>query len=345
MDTIFAEVVNKVVAHYPIEATQIYLLSYKGKKAVWSIQTPQGEVILKKVPFDENHIRFMVHAIDYLESNGVNTPGVIKTNTGDGFLKSEGEHFVMFECVYGRSPEYENEDELVMILQGMASFHRASRGIESPTGVFPSFLLDERRKEYEKKRDSILEWKTLRSQADEQNEFDRRFLQYADHFMGQCDQALAMLDQSDYDRWADETRVTKMLCHQDYAAGNLAIADDGLLYVYDMDSLTVDVPVRDLRKVLNKVMKKDTQWDLQKMITMLQAYQSVNPLTKPQYMVLAAEILCPHLFYGQVSKYYNNGEQNWPFAKHVSRLEEMISTELSKEKIVQSFLSQLDEVI
>jgi CotS family spore coat protein len=139
--------------------------------------------------------------------------------------------------------------------------------------------------------------------------------------------------------------VTKTLCHQDFAAGNLAIVDDGRLYVYDMDSLTVDVPVRDLRKILNKVMKKETQWDLQKMNTMIQAYQSVNPLTKPQYAVLAADIQFPHLFYGQVSKYYTGREEKWTAAKHVSRLQDMIDTELSKEAVLRSFLDQLDEVM
>jgi Ser/Thr protein kinase RdoA (MazF antagonist) len=49
------------------------------------------------------------------------------------------------------------------------------------------------------------------------------------------------------------------LCHQDYAAENLAIGSDGKLYVFDMDSLTVDVPIRDMWKILNKVMKKGKQ--------------------------------------------------------------------------------------
>lgn len=345
MDTIFAEVVKKVLTHYPLEATHIYLLSYKGKKAVWSIQTPQGELILKKVPFDEDHIRFMTHAIDYLKSNGIHTPGVIKTKTGDAYVNSDNEYFVMFECVNGRSPEYEHEEELAMIMRGMANFHRASTGIESPTGKFPSFLLDERREEYQRQYDRILEWKQQRSQATDQKAFDRLFLQHADHFLLQCERALDLLDQSCFDQWAEEIRATKMLCHQDYAAGNLAIGEDGYLYVYDMDSLTVDVPVRDLRKILNKVMKKEAQWDLELMMKMIKLYQAVNPLTKPQYLVLAADILFPHLFCGQISKYYNNREPKWTVAKHVSRLKEMIDTELSKEQVVHSFVSRLDEVI
>jgi CotS family spore coat protein len=143
----------------------------------------------------------------------------------------------------------------------------------------------------------------------------------------------------------EDTKKVKLLNHQDYAAGNLAITTNDELFVYDMDSLTIDLPVRDIRKILNKVMKKRTQWDLELMVKMLKAYQEVNPLTQDQYTVLMADIFFPHLFYGQVSKYYQNREKGWTQHKHVSRLKDMISTELSKETVLQALSSRFDEVI
>nr|WP_263327394.1 CotS family spore coat protein [Neobacillus sp. Marseille-Q6967] len=345
MDTIFAEVVKRVISHYPLKVNEIYLLSYKGKKAVWSIETDVGEVIMKKVPFDENHIKFMVHAIDYLRDNGIRTPGVFKTDSGEGYVKVDGEYFVVFEAVHGRQPEYKHEDELLMILRGMASFHKASKGIESPTEEFPSFLLTEWKLDWQRRYDRLLMWKEQRSQAADKNEFDQLFLTHVDTFLKHCETSISMLNNPHFDQWVEETKVTKTLCHQDFAAGNLAIGSDGHLYVYDMDSLTVDLPIRDMRKILNKVMKKSAAWDLEVMIKMMKAYQEVNPLTKEQYHILAAEIQYPHLFYGQVSKYYDNREAKWPFQKHVSRLNEMIATELSKATVLQGFLTRLDEVI
>jgi spore coat-associated protein S len=132
------------------------------------------------------------------------------------------------------------------------------------------------------------------------------------------------------------------LCHQDFAAGNTAIGDDGRFYVFDMDSLTVDVPIRDLRKILNKVMKRDLAWDLDTMLTMMKAYHEVHPLTKDQYAALVAELTFPHLVYGQASKYYEGREPSWTEEKHLQRLHEMILTESSKERVLESFLAGLD---
>lgn len=345
MDTIFAEVVKKVIAHYPLEATKIYLLSYKGKKAVWSIQTDIGEVILKKVPFREDHIVFMVHAIDYLKGNGIHTPGVVRTNSGAGYAEQDGEYFVLFEAVHGQSPDYDHEDELLQILRGLASFHRASKGIGSPTGAFPSFLQAEWKVDFQRRYERLLVWKEQRTQSPEKSEYDQLFLQHVDSQLAQCQAAISMLQQSCFDQWVEATMAEKTLCHQDYAAGNLAIGSDGHLYVYDMDSLTVDLPVRDIRKILNKVMKQRPEWDLQVMMAMMKAYQEVNPLTKEQYMVLAADIQFPHLFYGQISKFYEKREAKWTTEKHIARLQEMLTTELSKPIVLKSFLAQLDEVI
>lgn len=345
MDTIFADVVKKVISHYPVEVKNIYLLSYKGKKAVWSIETDIGEVIMKKVPFDENHIKFMVHAINYLIKNGINTPKVINTITDEGFVKVDDEYFVVFEAVYGRSPEYEYENELKMILNGMASFHKASKGIEFPDGEFPSYLLVEWKSDLVRRYERLVNWKEERAKVTEKNEVDMLFLEHVDTFLVQCQNSLSILNDPFFDQWMEETNKVKTLCHQDYAAGNLAIGNDGKLYVFDMDSLTVDFPVRDMRKILNKVMKKQDAWDLNLMTTMLKAYHEVNPLTNEQYQILKGDILFPHLFYGQISKYYENREPKWTYAKHLSKIRDMITTELNKETVVQAFFNSIDEVL
>lgn len=346
MDTVFSETVRKVVAHYPFPSIRIHLLSYKGKKAVWSVRTGAGEeIILKKVPFDEKHIRFMVHAIDHLRANGVRTPAVIRTSAGEPLVLEDGAYFVAFESVRGESPEYENRRQLAMIMKGMATFHAASKGIEPPAGWFPSYLLSEWESAFRQRTERLAAWARERSAAHDKSAFDELFLAHADEFLEQCRAAVERLHRSCFDEWAAETNRVKTLCHQDYAAGNLVIGADGQLYVYDMDSLTVDLPVRDIRKILNKVMKSRAAWDAELALFMLKAYQEVHPLTEAQYEVLMADVQFPHLFYGQASKYYERREPKWTLHKHVSRLNEMIATERSKTAAMREVMQRIGDVV
>ncbi|WP_332692530.1 hypothetical protein [Halalkalibacter lacteus] len=57
------------------------MISDKGKKAVWSIKAEKGDFILKKLAIDEERLKFMVYAINYLRANGVHTPEIKKRLT------------------------------------------------------------------------------------------------------------------------------------------------------------------------------------------------------------------------------------------------------------------------
>lgn len=300
---------------------------------------------MKKVPFDGEHITFMAHAINYLKNNGVYTPDVIRTKKGKAFIKLKGEFYVVFEAVHGKPPNYKYENELEMILKSLATFHKASKGIESPTGSFPSFLLKKWKSDFRNQYKRLLQLKKQVLQANEHNEFDQLFLLNVDTFLNQCQTAITMLEHPSFDLWVEQTERMKTLCHQDYAAGNLLIGNDHNLYVFDMDSLTVDLPIRDIRNILNKVMRKEAAWDLKTMIKMMKAYQEVNPLTKEQYHILAAELFFPHLFYGQVKQYYGKQDESRPFDYHLLKLKKMIATEKNKVKVIQKFLKRLDKVI
>ncbi|WP_158299196.1 CotS family spore coat protein [Paenibacillus antri] len=333
----------RALSRYPYAVRSVRLLSDKGKKAVWYVDAEDaGGLILKKVPFGTEAIRFMIAAIDYMRGRGLGTPRVHRTSDGGGWAREDGQNYVLFDAVRGRPPEYKIEAELRTLLRGLATFHVASQGFESPTGFYPSYLLTDRETTMRRRVEQLAAWKSAAAGKPNPNGFDRLFLGRADAFVAQGEDALERLRRTGYGDWVRLTHETKTLCHQDFAAGNTAIGDDGRFYVFDMDSLTVDVPIRDLRKILNKVMKRDLAWDLDTMLTMMKAYHEAHPLTKDQYAALVAELTFPHLVYGQVSKYYEGREPSWTEEKHLQRLHEMILTESSKERVLESFLAGLD---
>ncbi|MFJ7975500.1 hypothetical protein ACIQZI_07230 [Peribacillus sp. NPDC096379] len=45
--------------------------------------------------------------------------------------------------------------------------------------------------------------------------------------------------------------MNKSLCHQDFASSMIVIDSDGI-FIYKMDSLTVDRPISDMSEILNK---------------------------------------------------------------------------------------------
>ena len=128
------------------------------------------------------------------------------------------------------------------------------------------------------------------------------------------------------------------MCHQDFAAGNLILTSSGL-YVIDTDSITFDLPARDIRKLFNKIMKKSGKANSELAKKIINYYQSINPLIYDEWQVVKYDLMFPHLFLGAMSKYYNQREESWTTEKYMQRIKEMIDVEKTMAPIYDNFSS------
>lgn len=341
LDAFFSDLVKKVISNYPLEVKHKSLEYIDEKKAEWPIDTNIGEVLLKKVLIDERYIEFMIYAIDYLRDNGVFTPEVLTTKLGDGFVKMNDEKFMLFEAVNGRRLNFESEEDLIVIMSGIASFHKASIGIELTNEQFSSFQT-KWKNDLQTKFIKLTKWKEERAKVKHQNEIDKLFLKNINTILIQCEKALAIIDK--YSMTCEKGAINKTLCYQNFDVKNLTIGEDGNLYFLDMSSLKIELQIHDMRRILNKVMKKEKNWNPKLMKKMILAYQEINPLTCNHYQLLKADLIFPHLFYDVFSEQYENTEL-WVDAKLVSKMKKIITLELSKERIVSTFFLQTKETL
>lgn len=161
------------------------------------------------------------------------------------------------------------------------------------------------------------------------------------YFYERANAAIAGLDGQEYRVWSETALKSGSLCHQDFAAGNLLINPSGSVHVIDTDSITIDIPARDLRKILNKVMKKSGKWDTGLTAGMLRSYQSVNPLTRAQWNIVKLDLMFPHLFIGAVNKYIYKRDAEWNDDKYLKRIQEMARF----EKTITNLLNEFDSII
>lgn len=335
------EPLTKVLKAYPFEVKKIRVISYKGKKGVWGVNTNQGKKIIKKSPSSKDRLSFVIAAVKHLISNGVFIPAIIPTRLGSDFVEIDGSCYVLSEAVRGNSPSYDSSKGLKVIMKTLGQFHKASRGFESPVKSKEREHLGTLQASYEKHLDELKQFKIIAKK--QESPFSKLFLLQADRFIDQGNEALNIIKGKAYSQWVRKVDKQKNLCHQDFAAGNLIETKKGIA-VIDMDSLTYDLPSRDLRKILNKVMKK-TGWDMKTTTNMLSAYQSVHPLTANEYKVLYAELLFPNLFYGISSKYFQKREKEWSQSKHLEKLKAMIRAEKSKGDVLSKWESITKKVM
>lgn len=321
---------REVFAQYPLTVRGVFVENSKDRKAVWQVFTDQGMKSLKKLPPDHGRMQFILAARKHLARGGVNFPEIVQTVDGSDFVEYDGSYYFLTEWIVGRVPDYDIPPELEAIVRALAGFHRASVGFVSPEGSSVPTELGGWPAQYRKKQQEIAEFKKLAS-VSPADPFSRMFLENADHFEARIEKCLELLGDGRYAAWVRQVEKEKSLCHQDFAAGNLSLSG-GKIYVFDLDGLTIDLPGRDIRKLLNKVIKKRPSWDPELASRILQWYQAVNRLDRDKLHVTLIDLFFPHLFCGTANKYFLNREPEWSSEKFLAKFHMVIRAEKTKER-------------
>ncbi len=336
MNSFMADV-KRALEKYDIEVLGIKTESYKGKKGVWWIKTPNGKKILKKQSQSEKTLDFIIAGVKHLMRNGVKIPKIIKSKEGNDYVLVDDTCYVLSEAIDGKTLDYSSSKNIERIVGELANFHKSSIGFVPPENCKIRTHLGLWIEKYEKEVDKLKNYYEMEKSQSSHSQFGKIILKEYPYFYNRMDKALKEFKGKPYQRWVDEVKQTGSLCHQDFTAGNLIYTENGDLFVLDTDSLTIDIPLRDIRKILNKIMKRKKKWDIALVKDILLWYQNQYPLESWQWEVLRPTLTYPHLFTGIMSKYYERREKTWTEQKYLSRLKDMIKIERSVDPVIDNF--------
>lgn len=332
------ERLEPVLRLYPFAVESITVENLKEKKSVWWLDTDIGRLVMKLSPNPPRQMRFVLAVARHLQERGVRIPEMLPTRAGEFCAELDGACYVVSRAAGGRTPSYFVKRELEAIIRGLAGFHRASRGFAAPDGAYVRSHLGTWRHEYAGRLADLERFAAQASPGG--SEFSSIVSRESVVMVDQARRALSGLDGPAYERCVKRVASGCNICHQDFAAGNLALAGNDL-YIFDLDSVTVDHEARDLRKIVNKVMKKSGGWDASLLREMLVSYHAVNPLGRDDYEALKTDLAFPHLFHGVVSKYYERRESEWSPSKFLKRLKDIVRLEKAKGSV----LARFDEIV
>jgi spore coat-associated protein S len=340
-----SEPLSEVLEKYPYTVKGIRTESYKLKKGVWWVETEKGMKILKKHPNSESTLHFLLSAIAHLQGNGIQIPKVNETINGGLYVKSGETCFILIDAVEGVNPDYMKPGELSALVREMGRFHLASKGFIPPDDSKARQHLGNWRQDFSADIGRLKDFYNEEEKKNVHSEFGKIVLEVFPSFLRRMEAAITGLDGPEYVTWVNKVAVDGGLCHQDFAAGNILLNSAGKVYILDTDSLTIDLPARDIRKLLNKVMKKNGKWEPVLLENVLRAYQQVNPLSADEWAVLKLDLTFPHLFAGIMDKYYRQREKDWTENKYLSRLKEMIAVERTLEEVLKKYDSIIKNIL
>lgn len=339
MPSINQEPLEQVLEEYPIKVLSIKNESYKEKKGVWWVQTPSGKKILKKISNSEDTFKHILHCVEHLSTNGVRIPQANKTRDGKDYVNINGTCYVLLDAIEGRNPSYSSPQELAMLVKELARFHKASKGFSPAPDTKPKYHLGTWIEDYEQQIEDMKRFYEEELAKKDPGIIGQTIIKEFPAFYERARKAIEGLRGKEYTDWVSKASTEGYLCHQDFAAGNLLLQSTGDMYILDTDSITVDIAARDIRKLLNKIMKKSGKWDIELVKKIFGYYQTENPLSASEWQVVKLDLMFPHLFIGAMNKYYYKRDKEWSNEKYLQRIKEMAAFEKTIDSVLNNFNS------
>ncbi len=326
---------RRVLTHYNWKVSSMRLVTAKPDKAgaIWRVDTNRGPFSLKLLHRPPQRSLFSIGAIEYLVKQGARVPPLIRTKTNEAYVQMGGKLWIANKWIEPLTQASKVDLEGAELLSyGLAEFQRHSRGYVPPPGAQKASRLHRWPKTYERMLTKI-QWFRILANLYSEMPASRLLLDVIGKYEEQAKKAIARLHESPYASLVARGEPHWGIVHQDYGWSNGQLGPGGV-WVIDMDGVSYDLPIRDLRKLIAGTMDDMGVWDVSWVQGMINAYRKGYPVDNDLYEVLLIDLSLPNEFYKLVKEIvYDPGAfLNNELESQLQRLEQV---EASKQRALR----------
>lgn len=329
---------------YELEVLEQYHIEVKGTRRIrgaFFCDTNEGTMILKETRVSERRAPLLYKVLSYIEERGnikVDTP--VFTKDGELLVMSrEGTVYMLKKWYQGRECDIRQENEVVRAAEQLARLHREldiaadkGEGIRSslfPVGRSPVEEILRHNRELKKVR-SFIRGRVAK------NEFEYLFLESFDKMYSMAEKVLRKMEDSGCaGLYADSIKQGRMV-HGEYNYHNLLMLKSGMA-VTNFEHMLTDIQVHDLYYFIRKAMEKH-YWKQTTGQKMMEAYESVRPLSAAEREYLGLFLAYPEKFWKTAGNYYHSNKA-WLPEKYVEKLQTAVRQSEGKYDFLNEVLS------
>ncbi len=329
--TNFSELGTRVLQEYNVTPENLQTLQNKGLKTLWKFTYKGTTFCLKRLKHFMEEALFSVNAQIYILNNGGDVPTIYPNSKGSTITEYNGQLFVLYSWIHGRDMNLENPKDLILALQALSKFHIDSIGYVPPTDAKISSKLGKWPSQYESMKNRMLKIKELCKQSPNNASYSA-YVKQVDPFIEICNKTIYLINNSPYNDLCSIPEKESCLCHQDFGTGNVMLSKEGST-VIDLDGVTYDLPIRDLRKIIGKRMMKSQNCNLNTIEGILKYYETNATLSPELKKVLKIDLMFPHWFFGLIKTMHKN-----PKPIGIDKITSISKFEQNKFAILQRWL-------
>jgi len=298
---------------------------------VFQVHTVSGDMILKKIDYSLEELKFINEALKYIKKNFLRVVDFQKSKTGEIYVKLENQVYCFMDFIDGRECEFNNPIDISIASRGLGELHRASEGFkyDMPSKNNCGKIVNN----FKRRLEEMKFFNSIVNKFEHKNEFDEIFLCHIEYYLKEIQGSIDNLVASDYNKLCNEEDKV-VLCHHDLAHHNILIKND-LAYFVDFDYALIDIKVHDLCNFINKAIK-NSAYDTSKVELIITEYCNNNTLDHRELEVLYSLLSFPHDFY-EVARDYYTRRKNWDEETFICKLKKKLNFKEDNIEFLQQY--------
>lgn len=320
----------------------ITVLDIVRVRSAYKLKCKEGTYCLKRMKHGRHKVKNGYILVEHLKSKGFkNTANYIKTKDNEFSVKYNKYILYLTEWIDGEECKIDSEMEAANCSKLLAEFHLAVSDIDTSNLRIENNLKN-LPKIFLSNLQQMEQFKKIISKKRIINEFDSIYNDYIDKLYNRGLVALNILNKSNYHKLSREFNNRKTICHDSFYYQNILKKEDKY-YIIDLDSIIIDLQVNDLGKFIRRLMyKKEYKWDFDKVRCIIEAYNSVKPLTSDELEVMLALIVFPHKFWKLGKKRYVK-HKHWSESKYMKKLNKIIKYSELQDIFIEKYMKYVEE--
>ena len=315
-----ADIASTLTAYFGITGKVI------KERGNYIVKTKDGLYKISKTSEHPKAISKRYALLEYLTKGGFcHVDTLFLSRQGLPYINLGRETYVMTRHIKAKETDLNNVNDIKLILESLANFHKAScGGLKLDKNILPPKAMP---LQQNWKKQVVLMENALKqvNRSSRLSDFDMMFLKNYDYFYKKSIEAAEALEKTDYWRMQDLAISQGNICHNALKEENLPIMNN-ICYITCITDSTQDLQLTDLAYFIRRYARRSDK--SLSVLKLLEIYDSQNPLPSSAHDIILAQLTFPSPFIKILRQYYSK-KRGWTPIALTSRMNTILEEQPS----------------
>ena len=305
---------------YGLSVLEQYGLTATGSSRIRGAllcRTEQGPVVVREFRGSEKKLKMQQELLVTIRENGYRADSFLENGEGELISRdSDNIPYTLQHWYEGRECDTKSEDDIVRGAGLLAEIHKVMK--LAPDGFYMQPDLKEVCRRHNQELRKIRRFIRKKGAS---CDFEKDYLSSVEWFLRKGEEALALLENTGYERLMQDVLEQGWVCHGEYNQHNILFAGREMAAT-GFDHWSFGIQMSDLYQFMRKILEKHG-WDSRLAEKMLDAYSAKRPVSSDEVDYLKIRFLYPDKYW-KLANYYYSHNKAWISEKNTEKMKTLI---------------------